>query len=79
MAPANSAKKHQGNNEMDSEKELMKKTKVELIRMINTGSNNTDEASEELPALKQKLVLWRTGCAFFAILYLINWIALAFR
>ena len=63
---------------MHSEKELMKKTKIELIKIINAGSN-VNKASEELPALKQKLVLWRTGCAFFAILYLINWIALAFR
>jgi hypothetical protein len=63
---------------MHSEKELMKKTKAELIGMINTDSN-AYKASEELPALKKKLVLWRTGCAFFAILYLINWIALAIR
>ena len=42
---------------MCSEKELMKKTKIELIKIINAGSN-VNKASEELPALKQKLVPW---------------------
>lgn len=49
---------------MHSEKELMKKTKAELIGMINADSN-AYKASEELPALKKKTCSVADRLCFF--------------